>query len=300
MTSEQPTIEIPSSDPVHSSVTFTCRTPQTLKLEFSQKNSPTYNSNRSLRFSKSPEQRAEEIPKKIESKLFVLKSAFEKKKLKQLKNLNQLELQREMKNRKIIERISRHAESSADKNNSFENNMKKFDVVRKKLEKQELDLEKNIKKSLDKIDLKHKLAQKKLELDLISKKMKAKQMTKSINFDKSIVEGVQSEGRLKVLMDKFEKMSENKKRIKSILEFRVKKKKDLEKVKKRKVFKNLKLKEQEVEKKNLDLEKKQIHLEKALKEKIKRMKDLAVHNELEHLSAQTRIKRIHTKMVKDR
>jgi hypothetical protein len=286
-------------EPSSSLLSPSCKTPQTLQLELSQKTSPVFLSNKSFRLSKSPEQRAEEIQKKIESKIFLLKSSFEKKKLKQLINLNHLELEREKKNKKILDRLVKHHEFSSDRtNNSFENNMKKFDSVRKNLEKQEHELEKNIKKSLDKIELKHKMAQKKLELDLISKKIKAKQMTKSVNFDKTLVEGAQSEGRLKILMEKFEKMSENKKKIRKIIEFRMQKKKDLEKIKKKKFLNIKKIHEEEEHKKNLEIEKKSKNNEKVLKKKQEKMKAIAVQNELEHLSAQTRITRLQTKMVK--
>lgn len=229
----------------------------------------------------------------------MLKTTLDRKKLNQLKNLNEIELQREIKAQKILEKLEKNSENYLSKSSKhLENNMKKFDLVKQNLILKEKELENNIQKSLEKIDLKHKLASKRLELDLISKKNKAKSMAKSAVCDKSVLEEAQSEGKLQQLLKKFEKIKENKKRIQSTLQFNIKKKKEIEKNKKKNVMRKLKRYENEIKKKNLDIEKKlEKNLDKIVMEKAEKMKNLAVQNELEQLSAKTRIERINFKFV---
>ena len=277
-----------------------CKTPHTTKLEISQKTSPTYNSHRSFKAYLSSEERAEIIQKKIDSKIFLLKTSFDKKKLNQLKNLNEIEYDREKKNQKILEKLGKNSENFLIRSNkNLEGSMKKFDLVKQNLLIKEKELEKNIQKSLDEIDFKHRQASKRLELDLIKKKIKAKKMIKSLNSDKSMFDDAHSEGKLQQLVNKFEKLKENKKRIESTMQFKMQKRKEIEKRKKREIFKRLARHENEINKKNMDIEKKlSKNIEKIVKVKVEKMKNLAVQNELEQLSAKTRIERINSKFVK--
>lgn len=276
------------------------KTPHTTKLEISQKSSPTYNSHRSFKTYLSSEERTENIQKKIDSKIFQLKKSFDKKKLNQLKNLNEIEFEREKKNQKILEKLEKNSENFFSRSNKhLENNMKKFDLVKQNLLIKEKELEKNIQKSLDEIDFKHKQASKRFEQDLNKKKIKAKKMLKSLNCDKSVVDDTHSEGKLQQLVNKFEKLKENKKRIESTFQFKMQKKKQIEKKKKREIIKRLARHEIEINRKNLDIEKKlSKNLEKIVKVKEEKMKNLAVQHELEQLSAKTRIERINSKFVK--
>ena len=244
------------------------------------------------------EDRTKKIQELLESKVLVLKKSFEQKKIKQLERLGKLEFERQKKHKKLFEKL-------INRNGSFSEKVSKsVEIKNKRLESSRMNVMKDdeenqmIKNYLEKFDQKQEEARRRSENDHYSKSLKAKNLRRNMSIDKKEIEDHVVEDKLKKILDKLDKVNQQKKKIDDICKYKAQIKKDKEENKKKEVLNRITVKEQEFKKRIQKVEKKiNTSNEKLLEEKIEKIRTKAVQNEIEFLSAKTRIDRINSKFV---
>ena len=241
------------------------------------------------------ENRGKKIQDLLKSKILQIKRSFELKKNKQLEKLLQIEGDREKKNKILIEKLNRISSLQEKVSKSCENPSKNSNIFRKS----EAESDEDIKKYFEKLDRKFYQAKKRSQQDINTKVLKAQKLSRNRSISKrNLEEEEENESKLEKLIKKVEKMNEIKKDVEKNKRFRVHLSRLKDENRKKEVMTRILNNELEVRKKLKETEKKlNKNLDWVFEEKLEKMKTKAVQNEIEQLSAKTRIDRLHKKYV---
>lgn len=270
------------------------KSPKIFKSATLRKPSTEVVSTSKIRNLEKSEDRGKKIQDLLKTKILHLKQSFEVKKNKQLEKLVQLEGDREKKNKILIEKLNRISSFQEKVSKSYENPQKKSKIFKNT----EAESDEDIKKYFEKLDRKFSQAKKRSQQDIHTKVLKAQKLSRNRSICKRDLEEEENEFKLEKLIKKVERMNEIKKVVEKNKRFRVHLTKLKDENKKKDVVARIFNNQLEVRKKLKETEKKlNKNLDWVLEEKLEKMKTKAVQNEIEQLSAKTRIDRLHTKFV---
>ena len=228
-----------------------------------------------------------------------IKKNYERKKSKQMKRLNEIEKEREMLSQKVLDKIHKNNSSFIERSSkSYDNFLKKSERIKEIQEKKEQMHEEFIRNSLGRYIDKEQKIKEKIQEDMISKSLKAKSMSKNLMDDRKLLEDEKIETDFAKFLNKLKKNQEKKKQINEAIKNQIFFKKNKEIQRENEVKKRLNYQEQMILKKSQEIEKNAYkNMEKSIHKKHEEHKNKIIQNEIELLSAKTRISRINSKYV---